>query len=151
MSVSTIDLKISTSQEKAEVLLRKDNQSWQKQVDDLLDRMNELNNFMTSLHSILLGLTFEIDREYADFKKSEYAPKGITAINLITAKMLRLVRKSDLYPGVKSNYFLLKQENNYLRELLADVKTSKELENDEEMKKIVKDTVKILEHKYKAK
>ena len=140
----SIDKKINTAQEKSELLF-KQKSTWQEKVDSLLDRMNELNGLLMPLHTVLLNLTIEIERDFIGFKQSKIAPDSLKKINLITAKLLSLVRKSDLYPGVKTTYYLIKQENNYLRELLADRTTSNELEEDSEMLEIMKDTIKAID------
>lgn len=139
----SIDKKIYTAQEKSELLFKR-KPTWEEQINNLLDRMNELNGLLMPLHTILLQLTIEIERDFEGFKKSEIASDSLKKLNLATAKILRLVRKSDLYPGVKTTYYLIKEENNYLRELLEDRNTGIELEGDAEMLTIMKDTVKAI-------
>lgn len=140
---TTIDKKLISAQEKSNILLKRKT-TWQQDVDSLLDRMNELNGLLMQLHAILLNLTIEIERDFNDFKKSQVAPDAIKNITLLAAKLLAVVRKSDLYPGVKTTYYLIKQENNYLRELWADSVTSNELNEDAEMTQILNDTVKAI-------
>jgi hypothetical protein len=142
----SIDKKINTAQEKSELLYKQNKQktTWQQKVDSLLDRMNELNGLLMPLHIVLLNLTIDIERDFIGFKQSQLAPSSLKKINQITAKLLALVRKSDLYPGVKTTYYLIKQENNYLRELLADRATSKELAEDAEMTEIMKETIRVI-------
>lgn len=140
----SIDKKINTAQLKSELLFKR-KLTLQEKVDNLLDRMNELNGLLMPLHTLLLHLTFEIERDFNGFKKSIIAYDSLKKINLTTAKTLALVRKSDLFPGVKTTFYLIKQENNYLRELLQDRTTGIELENDPEMLAIMNDTVKAIE------
>jgi|GEM_PF-1704383 len=139
-----IDKKISSAQTKSESLFKRE-LTWQEKVDNLLDRMNELNGLLISLHTILLNLTIEIDRDFNGFKESAIATDAIQTINTITAKLLRKVRLSDLYPGVKTTYLLIKQENNYLRELLSDRSTSIDLESDKKLAEIMERTIKAIE------
>jgi hypothetical protein len=141
MSVATIDLKIDTTYQKS-VAIHKANTSWQKDIDSLLDRMNELNEYLTTLHGLLLGLTFEIERDMDGFKKSQAAPVKLSKLVRICVKMLNVVKSSDLYPGVKTTYSTLRQEISYLNELIADRKVSKDLDADEEMQDIIKATIK---------
>lgn len=140
---TNIDKKLITAQEKSKLLLKRKT-TWQEKVDSLLDRMNELNGFLMPLHTILLNLTIEIERDFNGFKQSEIAPNAVKDITHLTAKLLSLVRKSDLYPGVKTTYYLIKQENNYLRELLANSITSNELSEDTEMAQLLNDTIKAI-------
>ncbi len=149
-TLSTIEVKISTAQRRSEALVN-DDMSWQEKVDDLLDRMNHLNKGLSRLQEILMNITFEIERDLSSFKESNIASEGITKITSITARFLSLVRKSDLFPGVKSTYYLLKHENAYLRELVADRKISLELDQDEEMMKIMKESSKLVTKKAKRK
>lgn len=142
----SIDKKINTAQEKSE-FLSKQKITWQEKIDNLLDRMNKLNGLLMPLHTILLNLTIEIEKDFLGFKESKIAFDSIKKINLITSKLLSIVRKSDLYPGVKTTYYLIKQENNYLKELLADRATSKELDTDNEMQQIMNDTIKVIDSK----
>ena len=139
----SIDKKINTAQLKSELLFKR-KLTLQKKVDNLLDRMNELNGLLMPLYTLLLHLTFEIERDFNGFKKLIIAYDSLKKINLTTAKTLALVRKSDLFPGVKTTFYLIKQENNYLRELLQDT-IGIELENDPEMLAIMNDTVKAIE------
>ncbi|MBS1634598.1 MAG: hypothetical protein JST26_01660 [Bacteroidetes bacterium] len=146
MSIITIDSKILKAKEQSEFLF-KQKATWQEQVDDLLDRMNELNRLLTHLHSILLNLSFELERDFSNFKQSHIAPEGIKSITVVTSKILRLVRKSDLYPGVKSTYSSIKQENDLLKELLHDRQIGLELDLDAEMQKIISDSLKVAKRK----
>lgn len=143
MSVSTIELKIDSAKKESDSLLKK-KYSWQEDVDSLLDRINELNGHLATLHKVLLYITFEIERDFSSFKKSENGFSTIKKITQDVSKMLVIVRKSDLFPGVKSIYYLLKTENNYLRELYLDGKVGLELEEDDEMKKIMADSLNAL-------
>lgn len=140
MSTATIDLKIETAYRESQVLYKKE-QTWQEKVDKLLDRMNALNRMLTALHSLLLKLTFEIERDMDGFKQSKHAPANIKKLVTITAKLLNTVRQSDLYPGVKTTYHTLKEEVSYLNELLHDRQVSLELDEDDEMKSIIEATL----------
>jgi hypothetical protein len=141
MSVITIDLKLDSAKKQSEFLF-KQKLSWQEEVDTLLDRMNDLNGFLSDMQKMLISLNFELERDFKAFKDSEKAPDLLKNITTLVAKMLRMVRSSDLYPGVKTTFGILKEENNYLREMLSDRNISIELEADPEMQKIITDTVK---------
>ncbi|MFN8322269.1 MAG: hypothetical protein U0T74_06375 [Chitinophagales bacterium] len=140
MATATIDLKIETAYKKSEALYRK-KQIWQEEVDELLDRMNALNKVLTIFHELLLKLSFDIERDMDSFKKSENAPANIKRLVAVSAKLLKLVYHSDLYPGVKTTYRTLKQEVSYLNELVHDRAVSIELEKDDEMKSIIESTL----------
>jgi hypothetical protein len=142
MSTATIDLKLETAKKQSEVLY-KYQPTWQEKVDNLLDRMNELNGHLNKIQSLLIGINFELERDFSGFKESEKAPKIILEITTIVSKILRVVRKSDLYPGVKTTFALLRDENRYLKELLEDSKISHELENDSEMHSIMDEFLKV--------
>ena len=142
MSAITIGLKIDSARKQTELLHNKKN-NWQEKVDSLLDRMNELNALLGQLHSVLLSLNFEIERDSKGFKKAKNAPEGLKALTTLTSKILILVRKSDLFPGVKTIYSTIKTEKNYLRELLHDRNISIELESDSEMQEIISKTIKV--------
>ena len=107
-------------------------------MDSLLDRINQLNGLMGGMHGLLLGLAFEIERDFSNFKKSEAGNILLKAITQSISKMLPEIRKSDLIPGVKTVYYLIKTENNHLRELSADRKAALDLEQDDEMVEIMK-------------
>lgn len=141
MSVSTIELKINSAKKQSEILYKKE-LNWQDEIDNLLDSMNELNGLLGKVHSMLLNLSFELERDAKGFKKSKKAPEGLKIITTIVSKLLILVRKSQLYPGVKSTFSIIKAENNYLKELLNDRNIGIELDEDVEMKKIIADTLK---------
>ena len=145
MSVATIDLKLETARKQSDVLF-KENLSWQEQVDNMLDRMNELNGMVSKLQSVLLNLNFELERDVKGFKESTKAPEVLHQITLTVSKALRLIRKSDLYPGVKTTFGLLREENRYLKELLQDRTISIELDNDAEMQEIIANTLKAVEN-----
>ena len=140
MSIATIDLKIQTAFKESEALYKRET-TWQEKVDSLLDRMNELSGLMDCLKSVLLRLTFEIERDMDGFSKSQQGPIVMKKLVSISIKMLNAIRKSDLYPGVKTSYTNLKQEISYLNELLHDRKVSLELEDDDEMKSIIESTL----------
>lgn len=136
MSSLTIDSKLNTAKRQSELLYKK-KQTWQEKVDGLLDRMNSLNTVLTELHSILLGLNFEIERDFKGFKESQHAPEIIGETTNLVAKILILVRKSDLYPGVKTMFASLREETRYLRELVEDRNTSLDLEKDPDIDDIM--------------
>ncbi|MDI9340717.1 MAG: hypothetical protein QM534_09095 [Sediminibacterium sp.] len=140
MSAETIELKIDSAKKKSEKMYKSE-YSWQEEVDDLLDRMNQLNKLLCDLHALLLTISFELERDAEGFKKSEKAPAGIKALTTIISKILISVRKSNLYPGVKTTYNTIKTENNYLKELLHDRNVSLDLEGDEEMQQIISETI----------
>jgi hypothetical protein len=140
MAAATIDLKIKTAYKESEALYKKE-ATWQQKVDNLLDRMNALNKALISLHSVLLKLSFEIERDMEGFKKSRLAPSSIKKVVAISVKILNKIHRSDLYPGVKTTYYTLKQEISYLNELVNDRKVSLELEEDDEMKSIIESTL----------
>lgn len=146
MSSNTIELKIDSARKQSE-LLYKTKGSWQEEVDNLLDRMNELGGLLNNIHSILLSLNFEIERDSQNFKESEKAPAAIKSLTTTISKILILVRKSSLYPGVKSIFRTIKTENNYLRELLHDRKVGIELDSDDEMKDIINRTLNAVKKK----
>ena len=106
-----------------------------------MDRMNDLNGFLSDMQKMLISLNFELERDFKAFKDSEKAPALLKAITTTVSKMLRLVRASDLYPGVKTSFSILKEENNYLRELLHDRNIGVELDSDPEMQKIITATL----------
>lgn len=137
MSVATLERKIDAAKKESDVLMKK-NHTWQEEVDSLLDRINQLNGLMGGMHGLLLGLAFEIERDFSNFKKSETGNIWLKSITQSISKMLLQIRKSDLFPGVKTVYYLIKTENNHLRELSADRKTGLELERDAEMEEIMK-------------
>lgn len=141
-TTTAIERKISTASKQSEDILRKDTKSWQEEVDGMLDRMNELNSLLTGLQKVMLFLTFEIERDFQDFKKSEFAGKELKKVVKLLVHFLNDVYKSDLYPGVKSTYHTLKKEVSYLNELLNDSKVSEELDQDEEMQNLIKATLK---------
>lgn len=140
MSTATIDLKIKTACKESQALYKKE-PTWQEKVDNLLDRMNALNKMLVAFQRVLLKITFEIERDMEGFKKSENAPANIKKLVAVSVKILNLVHKSDLYPGVKTTYHTLKQEISYLNELVHDRKVSIELEADDEMKNIIQSTL----------
>ncbi len=140
MSTNTIDLKIDSARKQSELLYKKKN-NWQEEVDSLLDRMNELGALLSKIHTLLLSLNFEIERDSKNFKESKNAPEAIKALTTTISKILILVRKSNLYPGVKSIYSTIKIENSYLRELLHDRNVGIELDSDDDMKNIISQTL----------
>jgi len=103
----------------------------------MLDRMNSLNSILTELHSMLLGLNFEIERDFKSFKESKEAPGIILEITKPVTQILILVRKSDLYPGVKTMFASLREEIRYLKELVQDRAIGLELENDPDIDNIM--------------
>lgn len=139
MSVATLERKIDAAKKESDVWMKK-NHAWQEEVDSLLDRMNRLNGLMGNMHGLLLGLTFEIERDFSNFKKSETGNEVLRTFTQTISKILLQIHKSDLYPGVKTVYGLIKTENNYLRELAADRKIALELEADNEMAELMKKT-----------
>ncbi len=141
MSSSTIDLKLNIAKKQSEVLYKR-NPSWQEKVDNLLDRMNILNGILTDLHSILLSVNFELERDFKGFRESEQAPKILLETTHFISKTLIIVRKSDLYPGIKTMFASLREENRYLRELLDDRNISIELEKDPESDNLMKAFIK---------
>jgi len=141
MSVATIDLKLDSAKKQSESLY-KQKLNWQEEVDSLLDRMNDLNGFLSDMQKMLISVNFELERDFKAFKESEKAPALLKSITTLVAKMLRTVRSSDLYPGVKTTFSILKEENNYLRELLSDRNIAIELDADPEMQNIITDTLK---------
>ncbi len=145
-AAAAIDLKIETTYKKS-LAVHKNQANWQKDIDNLLDRMNELNEYLTNLHGLLLNLTFEIERDMAGFKASKIAPDVLKKLVQLSAKMLNLVKKSDLYRGVKTTYATLRQEVSYLNELAADRMISAELDTDEDFATIAKATIKAAKHK----
>ena len=144
----SIDKKISTAEIKS-IQITSQKLTWQETVDNLLDRMNELNGLLIQMHTVLLSLTIDIEKDFAGFKQSEIASDSLKNINKVTAKVLVLVRKSDLFPGVKSTYYEIKKENNYLRELLADRNTGAELEKDGKIQTIMNETLRLAAKKFK--
>lgn len=139
MSAITLEKKINSAETQSELYKKQTN--WQEDVDSFLDRINELSGVLTDYHKLLLTLIFELERDSQGFKESKLAPEGLKRITTTTSKMLAIVRKSDLFAGVKTIYYSVKTENNYIRELLHDRLISLELENDEEMKTIVTKTI----------
>ncbi len=139
MSAITLEKKINSAEAQSE--LYKKQTSWQEDVDSFLDRINELSGLLTHYHKLLLSLIFELERDSQGFKDSKLAPEGLKRITTTTSKILAIVRKSDLFAGVKTIYYSVKTENNYIRELLHDRLISIELESDEEMKTIVAKTI----------
>ncbi len=140
MSAETIDLKINSARTKTESIYKGEH-TWQDDIYSLLDRMNELNEILGKLQSLLLGLTFELERDSEGFKKSQNAPEGIKSVTTNISKILILIRKSDLYPGVKTIYGTIKAENNYLKELLHDRDISIQLDSDIEMQEVISATL----------
>lgn len=141
MTTATIDRKIETAYKESEAL-SKQQPTWQEEVDNLLDRMNELTKWMGHLERIVLRINFEIERDMAGFKKSDKGYLILEKFIALSFKMMNVIRKSDLYPGVKTAYANLKQELAYLNELIADRKIALELEEDDEMEKIIEATIK---------
>lgn len=141
MTATAIDRKIETAYRESEAL-SKQQPTWQEQIDSLLDRMNDLTKLMLSLERIVLKINFEIERDMESFRKSEKGHLVLQKIISLSFKMMTAIRKSDLYPGVKTAYANLKQELSYLNELISDRKVSLELEGDDEMNEIVKATIK---------
>lgn len=139
MSVTALERKIDAAKKESDGWMKK-NHVWQEEVDSLLDRMNRLNGLMGNMHGLLLGLTFEIERDFSNFKKSETGNDLLRIFTQTISKILLQIHKSDLYPGVKTVYGLIKTENNYLRELAADRKVALELEQDDEMAEVMKKT-----------
>jgi hypothetical protein len=139
MSVITLERKINSAETQSELFKKQTN--WQEEVDSFLDRINELSGLLTDYHKLLLTLIFELERDSQGFKESKLAPEGLKRITTTTSKILAIVRKSDLFAGIKTIYYSVKTENNYIRELLHDRLISIELENDEEMKTIVTKTI----------
>ncbi len=137
-TTTAIERKISTASKQSEAIIRKDHQSWQEKVDRMLDRMNELGSHLTTLHKVVLFLTFEVERDFENFKKSDVARTDLKNLVRLLVPFLTVVRKSDLYPGVKSTYSTLKGEVSYLNELLSDSKVSDELDQDEEWQNLIK-------------
>ena len=146
MSTATIDLKIDTAYKKSESLY-KAKTTWQQNIDTMLDRMNDLNRLMTDLHTVLLHITFEIERDMAGFKKSKAAPLAVKKLVATSIKILNRIHRSTLFPGVKTTYHILHQEISYLNELVEDRATAISLDNDDEMKEIIKSTVKAARRK----
>jgi hypothetical protein len=140
MSVATLDIKINSAYKQSENLYKRE-QSWQEQIDSLLDRMNALNGFLDSYRELLLKLTFEIERDMDGFRNSQNAPIIIKKLVAVSIKALNRIQKSDLYPGVKTTFHKLRQEISYLNELVHDRKVSIELMNDEEMDEIIQTTL----------
>ncbi|MCC6371547.1 MAG: hypothetical protein IT236_11130 [Bacteroidia bacterium] len=140
MSAATIDLKIDSARKQTEAFYKLE-YSWQEKIDSLLDRMNELNGLLGKLHTLLLKLNFELERDTEGFKASVKGPESVKALTTIISKILVLIRRSDLYPGVKTIYSTIKTENNYLKELLHDRNVSIELNTDAEMQKIISETI----------
>lgn len=138
MSVATIDLKLEAAKKQSDELYKRQ-PTWQEEVDSLLDRMNELGGVLNSLQSILISINFELERDFEGFKESQKAPKMLSTITTTVSKILRVVRKSDLYPGVKTVFSTLRDENRYLKELLEDRKLSFELENDPEIDSMMRE------------
>lgn len=136
MSSLTIDSKLHTAKRQSE-LLYKNKQTWQEKVDNMLDRMNSLNAILTELHSLLLGLNFEIERDFKGFKESKEAPETILEITKPVTQILILVRRSDLYPGVKTMFASLREEIRYLKELVQDRAVGLDLENDPDIDNIM--------------
>lgn len=141
-TTTAIERKISTASRQSEDIIRKDQRSWQEKVDRMLDRMNELGSHLTTLHKVVLFLTFEIERDFENFKKSDSARTDLKNLVKLLVPFLDSVYKSDLYPGVKSMYHTLKKELSYLNELLNDSKVSEELDQDDEMQNLIKATLK---------
>lgn len=137
-TTTAIERKISTASRQSEDIIRKDTRSWQEKVDRMLDRMNELGSHLTTLHKVVLYLTFEIERDFQNFKKSDSAKTDLKNLVRLLIPFLNAVRKSDLYPGVKSTYRTLKSEVSYLNELLSDSKVSDELDQDEDWQNLIK-------------
>lgn len=136
MSVATIDLKLETAKKQSESLYNS-TPTWQEKVDNFLDRINELNGHLTRLQTTIITLNFELERDFNGFKESDKAPKILKEVTTIISKILRMVRKSDLYPGVKTTFSMLREENQYLKEVLEDRNISLELQNDPEMHEIM--------------
>jgi len=135
--MSTIEIKIDSARKETEALVKKE-YTWQQEVDSFLDRINELGGLLSDIHKLLLTITFEVERDFTNFKKSESGQADIKRMSNAVSKMLMVVRRSDLFPGVKNTYYSLKTENNYLKELLSDGKVGNELDSDPEMAEIVK-------------
>lgn len=138
--MTTIDLKIENAYKQSEAL-SKLKPTWQEGVDDLLDRMNELTKMMDALGRIVLKVNFEIERDMSGFRNSKNGHIVLKKVIALSIKMMNAIRKSDLYPGVKTAYANLKQELSYLNELINDRKVSLELEEDDEMKNIIQSTL----------
>ncbi|MDX2172063.1 MAG: hypothetical protein SFY56_03035 [Bacteroidota bacterium] len=138
--LATIDLKINTAQNEFKHL-KKVQLTYEDKINKLLDKMNELSGMLSKLHEIILVLTFDLERDMLSFKKSETAHLNIKLLSKEISKLLITVRKSDLYPGVKTIYGLIKTENNYLKELVQDKLMGIELDNDTEMQNIIFKTV----------
>jgi hypothetical protein len=146
MSDTAIDIKIDSAYRKSESLY-KAKTTWQQDIDTLLDRMNELNRLMTDLHTLLLNITFEIERDMKGFKESKMAPRSIKKIVSNSVKILNRVQRSVLYPGVKTTYYTLHQEISYLNELVVDRSVGISLDTDAEMAEIIKGTIKAANRK----
>ena len=140
MATATIDKKIETAYKKSEEIYNKPF-TWQEKVDELLDRMNALNKMLTTLQGVLLKITFEIERDMDGFKQSQMAPDAIRKLVSVSARILNIVHKSDLYPGVKTTYHALKQEVSYLNELAHSRKVSLQLDKDNDMENIIESTL----------
>lgn len=141
MTTAAIDRKIETAYKQSEAL-SKQHLTWQEDIDSILDRMNELTKWMGTLERIVLRINFEIERDMDGFRKSEKGYVLLEKFIAISFKMMNAIHKSDLYPGVKTAYANLKQELTYLNELIVDRKVALELEDDDEMKKIIEATLK---------
>lgn len=136
MSVATIELKLDTAKKQSDTLYNS-TPTWQEKVDSFLDRINELNGHLTRLQTTIITVNFELERDFSGFKASDRAPKILKEITTTISKILRMVRASDLYPGVKTTFNVLREENRYLKEILEDRNISLELESDPEMHEIM--------------
>lgn len=143
MTDTVIDKKIETAKKRSDFLYKESERfNAEDKINELLDRMNELSKIMQELHGLIIELVFEIGRDMVDFKESKIAHETLSKFTTTNSKILRIIRKSDLYPGVKTIFYNLRLENNYLKELIEDSQMSIELEDDKELKKIVKDSIK---------
>ncbi|MBS1592908.1 MAG: hypothetical protein JST90_01200 [Bacteroidetes bacterium] len=140
MSVATLDIKTQRACAEAKSLYTK-KELWETDIDDLLDRMNELNKLLTALHSILLNITFEVERDMDGFKRSDVAKTNIKMMVSAGVKVLNKVRPTSLFPGVKTTWYTLRQELSYLNELVQDRDMGLALESDTDMDAIIQATL----------
>ncbi len=134
-----LDLKINTATETVKKI-EPIPLTYEEKINKLLDAMNTLNGVLQTLNDLVLMLTFEIERDMQGFKQSNKAPQALAIFVKIVSKVLVNVRNSELYPGVKTTYYKIKTENNYLKELIQDREIAMQLATDNEMKAIVKAT-----------
>ena len=115
--------------------------TYEEKINKLLDAMNELNGILNDLQEVVILLTYEIERDMSSFKQSTSAHNALSIFIKLVSKILIKVRASDLYPGVKTTYYSIRTENNYLKELIKDRDTGILLDSDTEMQAIIKSTI----------